>query len=594
MPTTTTVISRSQLNHPDLNYDGGAGLHSLINTIYETLGDNASSRYQEYTGIADSATVEIDHNFGSNIDQLAVFIYSSTGSGKTLINDYVAAGYSINEKAGEEKTVLEIDAPAAGGPHTFTVLVIDGLLKPYNAYQLLAAAPSSPVTGVLKQWYDSNGAGLTIDQSGTIQSSQYLNLETRTASFTATAGTSIKANTSGGGFTITLPSTIVDYAVIEVMDHSKTFNSDNVTLARNGNSIDGEAADFVLNIQGQAVKLIGDAANNNWIVINSVAGDSAEGGTNYYTNGSFESDVTTGVTIIQGAAVTAETTNPLQGAQSCLITQDNSATVADVRFAIDVTDSWVEEGGIVPLVEALVKADAADADGDVTFGVYNETDADWLYGPVDITGGGELNIIRASAASALVDGKTYVGRILRTDSTDTREVLVDRLRLDPINGNAVIPEATADTIGLSKKIQIVRKSNNVTYSTAATGILAISNIPAGTYEITVGADCFRPLIDAENASCYLYPQLNGSPIQREGVTGSDWVVGWARVSGGPSGATIANTGIFGYTSKLTMVLPLATNTFSLNVAIDNATEVNKPFYELKRLGSVDLLTTEWD
>ena len=133
MPTTTTTISRSELVHPDLNYDGGSGLHTLIANIYTILGDNANSRYGEYTSIANGATVELDHNLGANIDQICVLIYSSTGTGKTIIVDPVLAGYTIGEKTGDEKTIIEVTAPGSGGPHTFTVIVIDGLLKPHNA-----------------------------------------------------------------------------------------------------------------------------------------------------------------------------------------------------------------------------------------------------------------------------------------------------------------------------------------------------------------------------------------------------------------------------------------------------------------------------
>jgi hypothetical protein len=488
MPTTTTVISRSELNHPDLNYDGGAGLHGLITTIYTTLGDNASSRYAEFSGIANSATVEMDHNFGANIDQLAVFIYSSTGASKTIITDTVLAGYAIAEKAGSEKTHIEVTAPSSGGPHTFTVLIVDGLLKPHNAYQLLAAAPSSAVSGVLKEWYDTNGRGLTIDNAGTIQSSQYLNLEDRSASFTAVPGTSIKANTSGGGFTMTLPATIADYDVIEVMDALKTFNTDNLTIDRNGNNIDGDASDLVLNIAGQAVKLIGDNATGNWILINSVAGDSAEGGTNYFENGLFESDVTTGVTITQGATVTAETTDPLQGIQSALVTQDNSATVADVRFAISGIDNYVIDGGIVPLSEAVIQCDAADADGDVTYGIYNETDSVWVQGPVDLLGGGVLNVVRELCSDVLLDGKTYVGRLLRTDSTDTRAVIVDRLRLDPTNGGAIVPEAGPANLGVvkgSKAATFVPSfSNPPTWSPVAAQVQILNT---KQYQVSVGS-----------------------------------------------------------------------------------------------------------
>jgi hypothetical protein len=512
------ITSRSKLNHPDLGTAGGSGLWNSIDNIYEELGDADNSRYAEFSSVGDSTVSEIDHNFGSTIDQLMITIYSGTGTTKTQIIDPIDSGWAFAEKTGSENLVLEVTTPGSGGPHTFTVIVVDGAQVEKELVQMVATAPGNPAaSNILAKYYDQTGRGLAKDSSGNVYTQQTLTPTIISSADNASPGRLYKADTTGAGFTITLPATIQDYDVIEIVDLGKSFNTGNLTVARNGNSIDGEASDLVLNTKGQGIKLIGDNANSNWIVVNSVAGDSGESGTNYYQNGSFESDLQ-GVTVSGGTAGTlsVETTSPLEGIQSCKITQ-GVGTAADVRFAIDVTDSWVEEGGIVPLVEALVKADAADADGDSQFGVWNSTDSVWLYGPVDITGGGELNIIRASASTALEDGKTYQGRLLRTDSTDTREVLVDRLRLDPINGNAVIPEATDTSLGLTYKTKAGRVAGNSPFVTSSTSFVIVPGM-THTFELEVPgyisfAFCGGAIVSVANNLWYRSVFVDGSPVE---------------------------------------------------------------------------------
>jgi hypothetical protein len=77
-------------------------------------------------------------------------------------------------------------------------------------------------------------------------------------------------------------------------------------------------------------------------IVNTI---SASGGgvKNYYENPNAEADVTTGVTITAGATVTEETTNQIADDQSYLVTQDNSGSNADIRFAIIDIDKYVTD-----------------------------------------------------------------------------------------------------------------------------------------------------------------------------------------------------------------------------------------------------------
>lgn len=267
MPTTSTQISRSKMLYPDLGHDAGAGLHAKVQTMLETLGDNDVSRIKAFVGVADSSVNEIDHNFGSNLENIWVFIYTGSGASKVRVLDPVASGYVIAEKSGSEKTHIEITAPGAGGPHTFTALVVDGHLVPAEIHQLIAAAPGTPsASGLLATWFDSNGRGLTKNSLGSIGTQQTLTpVHVSTSTFNALPGFHYICDTTSTAITATLPATIQSYDVIQFSDAKKTFGTNNLTIARNGNSIDSAALDLVLTTAGDGALLVGHAAATNWV-----------------------------------------------------------------------------------------------------------------------------------------------------------------------------------------------------------------------------------------------------------------------------------------------------------------------------------------
>jgi hypothetical protein len=184
---------------------------------------------------------------------------------------------------------------------------------------------------------------------------------------------------------------------------------------------------------------------------------------NYYENPKAEADVTTGVTITVGATVTEETTNQIEDDVSYLVTQDNSGSNADVRFAIIDIDQYVTDEALIIRSGAYIRTDAADADGDVTFGIWNDTDAMWMHGPESLTGGGDLNIVSTLLSAPLQSGKVYQGRLLRTDNTNGREMIVDKLELSPDNGGAILTEADEVNPGVVKQT-IIRDFSSSSFS----------------------------------------------------------------------------------------------------------------------------------
>ena len=86
--------------------------------------------------------------------------------------------------------------------------------------------------------------------------------------FTATVNDRILANSSGGTFTITLPlnSTLLVNDVVQIVDVTGSFNTNNVTLGRNGSKIQNLSEDLVLDINNIAVTMIYTGSTYGWII----------------------------------------------------------------------------------------------------------------------------------------------------------------------------------------------------------------------------------------------------------------------------------------------------------------------------------------
>ena len=115
-------------------------------------------------------------------------------------------------------------------------------------------------------------AGATITNNGTASgfgatgSASWVTGSIKTATFTATAGEGYFCNTSGGVFTVNLPSSPSAGAVVAVADYANTFDTNNLTIGRGGSNIEGAAADFLVNTEGVAVTLVYVDATKGWIV----------------------------------------------------------------------------------------------------------------------------------------------------------------------------------------------------------------------------------------------------------------------------------------------------------------------------------------
>jgi len=86
---------------------------------------------------------------------------------------------------------------------------------------------------------------------------------------TAATGVGYFTDTSGSAFNVTLPASPSAGNVVAVADYANTWDTNNLTILRNGSNIEGVASNFVCNLEGSAITFVYVDATKGWVVTNS-------------------------------------------------------------------------------------------------------------------------------------------------------------------------------------------------------------------------------------------------------------------------------------------------------------------------------------
>ena len=124
--------------------------------------------------------------------------------------------------------------------------------------------PSSAVAGTL--WYDTTNGVLNLYTGSTdieIQS----NWTSKSASFSAVSGGKYFVNTSGGAVTVTLPASPTLGDEIRFIDSNATFDTNNLTVNRNGKPISGDASNLTVATERAGFGLVFYDDTQGWVLI---------------------------------------------------------------------------------------------------------------------------------------------------------------------------------------------------------------------------------------------------------------------------------------------------------------------------------------
>jgi len=164
-------------------------------------------------------------------------------------------------------------------------------VEPQSGTTLTLGASGDTVAlaaGALQTGFGRTG---TVDWDSTI----------RTSGFTAVSGVGYFCDTSSAAFTVTLPASPAFGDIVAIKDWSSTAATNNITIGRNGQKIEGNTTNGAINVHGDAQTLVFSGASRGWMVVNSgllegIQGPefvAATGGT-VLTCGNFKTHVFTG------------------------------------------------------------------------------------------------------------------------------------------------------------------------------------------------------------------------------------------------------------------------------------------------------------
>jgi hypothetical protein len=184
-----------------------------------------------------------------------------------------------------------------------------------------AASPSAGnlVAGELalnttdEKLYFKNTAG-TVKQIAGVGVGGITYTTVKTANYTAVNNDGVQTNTTAGAFTVTLPATPSNGNQVFVVDSFNTWGTNNLTIGRNGSTIEGSATDLVCDITGVSVQCVYNGTT--WDIfaqVGGAGGSVVSGPASSTDNAIARFDSTTGK-IIQNSVVTvADTTGDVAG-----------------------------------------------------------------------------------------------------------------------------------------------------------------------------------------------------------------------------------------------------------------------------------------
>jgi hypothetical protein len=211
------------------------------------------SVYQDGATIAAGSAVLPIANGGTNA--------TTAANALTSLGAYPATNPSGYLSTVDLTTNVTGTLPVANGGTGASTLTANRVLLGNGTSPLQTVAP-----GAIGNILTSDGTTWT---SATAASGG-INYTVKTSAYTAVDKDGILANTTAGAFTITLPVSPTTGDQVVIADAADTWATNNLTVGRNGSTIEGLAEDLICNITGVSVQLIYSGAT--WQVYAQVGG----------------------------------------------------------------------------------------------------------------------------------------------------------------------------------------------------------------------------------------------------------------------------------------------------------------------------------
>ena len=208
--------------------------------IYATANDGTNPDIAEITvgGLPGGSDTQIQYNDSGSFGGDANLVWNAS----TGLNIGTSKELRLQDDSGSEYVGMK----ASNGTTDYTMTWPAGVAGG-NGYVLKST------TGGVLSWAELEAGG-TAWQA------------VKTTGFTAVAGQGYFCNTTGGAFTLTLPSSPTIGDEVTFVDYAGTFDSDNLTIARNSEKINGAAADLTVATERAANTLVYTDGTQGWLL----------------------------------------------------------------------------------------------------------------------------------------------------------------------------------------------------------------------------------------------------------------------------------------------------------------------------------------
>ena len=187
-------------------------------------------------------------NDGTNPDIKEVSLASPPGGSNTQVQFNNSGSFGGSANLVWDGSNLNIGAQAAATTTSYTITWPAGVAAG-NDYVLKST------TGGVLSWGEVSG--------GTSWQA------VKTTGFTAAAGEGYFCNTTGGGFTLTLPSSPSIGDEVSFVDYAGTFDTNNLTIGRNSQKINGATSDLTVATERAANTLVFTDSTQGWLLKNN-------------------------------------------------------------------------------------------------------------------------------------------------------------------------------------------------------------------------------------------------------------------------------------------------------------------------------------
>ena len=184
----------------------------------------------------------------TNADIVTTIADGASSNGRNFViklTGTLAANRNVTVPDSIEKAYIVIDATDRSSSHytlTFKTASGSGVTLPVGSTSVLYSDGTNIVNALVEKGY-----------------------KTTTTAYTAVNGDQIFVDTSSTAVTITLPASPAVGNEVHFIDSKLNFNSNNLTIGRNSEPINGATSDLVVNENGESFTLVYANSTKGWI-----------------------------------------------------------------------------------------------------------------------------------------------------------------------------------------------------------------------------------------------------------------------------------------------------------------------------------------